>query len=212
MFSLDQSPAPLDGNFSYLQTSRLPLPALRKSAELAPQEGDKTCGKWEDVAVGSVTAASLAQWMMEAQQKSIAARAGFGYGTEVPKPSVEILDAQIKTGGGGLAGSGSELRWHARVLVPIGQADQQPGQGGGGPLYSLSNKNGGAAPTGGAATNAFLPPRKVSGKAVLRSGVVVFVLVDAPLDRYERNFGGGLTGQEFYDGIADSLQLSLGNF
>jgi len=207
VFSLDQSPAPLDGNFSYLQASRLPLPALRKSAELAPQEGDKTCGKWEDVAVGSVTAASIAQWMMEAQQKSIAARAGFGYGTEVPKPSVEILDAQIKSGG--LAGSGSELRWHARVLVPIGQADPQPGQG---PLYSLSNKNGGAGPTGGAGTDATLPPRKVSGKAMLRSGVVVFVLVDTPLERYERNVGGGLTGQQFYDGIADSLQLSLGNF
>jgi len=154
--------------------------------------------------VGSTTAANIAEWMMEAQQKSIAARAGVGFGTEVPKPFVEVLDAQIKSGG--LAGS--ELRWHARVVVPIGQvASQQPG---GDPLYSLSNKNGAAGQSvvgsGGA-----LPPRKVSGKAILRSGVVVFVLVDAPLERCDRTSAGGMTGTQFYDGIAESLQLSPGN-
>lgn len=97
----------------------------------------------------------------------------------------EISDAEIKLGG--TASSGSELFWHAVVTLPIGESD----------TMGLANK--------------VSQKRAVSGKALLRSGVVVFAVADAPMTRFDANSAGS-EGNQLYENIAQSLQLAAPEF
>lgn len=160
-----------------------------------PRDSDGVCSKWEDVAVGSITAASIAKWMMAAQQKSIQATIG---GPPVPF-ATEILDAEVRSGAD--AGAGSELRWHASVSIPAAVANGETIEGTSGRAIPLAELVAQAGPSSS-------PPRVTAGKALLRAGVVVFVSVDAPKMRFEVDYPGD-RGREFLDAVAQSLQLTV---
>mmetsp|Transcript_124542 Transcript_124542/g.278502 ORF Transcript_124542/g.278502 Transcript_124542/m.278502 type:complete len:339 (-) Transcript_124542:72-1088(-) len=94
-------------NFTSLRVARLTLPSLLKSARYVPREGDEMRGKWEEVALGNVTAATIAEWIMRAGQKEVQGAL-----------NIVVQDAQIKPDG--KAREGSELTWHATTtLIPL---------------------------------------------------------------------------------------------
>lgn len=181
------------GNFTFLQVSKLNLPALFRSANAVLPDTYKASSRWEELAVGGTTPEILAKWMLDAQQKSVQAQSGRSF-----VRNVDVMDVQLKTGGG--AGSGSELSWHALVTIPPGGlAGGGAMEGSGGRLVSLTDQP--------ANTGTDLPPRMVSGKALLRGGVVVFAVTDGPKTRYEADYGG-LSGAQYFDGIVQSLELT----
>jgi len=185
VFSTER-PAP-GGNFTFLQVSKFNLPALYRSANALLPDAYKTSSKWEELAVGSTTPEVLAKWLFDAQQKSIQAQVGRKFVL-----NVDVVDVRLKPGGG--ASSGSELLWHASVSIPPGGlAGGGAMEGSGGRLLSLNDQ---AASRGNE-----LPPRMVSGKALLRGGTVIFVVMDGPKTRYEAD-------PQYFDSIAQSLQLT----
>jgi len=183
----------MDGTFMFMQVSRLNLPALFRSANAVLPDANAASSKWEELTVGDTTAATLAKWMLDAQQKSIQLQVGRSF-----VRNIDISDAQIKSGGG--ASSGSELSWHGLVSIPAGGlTGGEAVQGSGGRLYSLSDQPDSASPS--------TPPRMVSGKALLRGGVVVFAVMDGPKARWEADIEG-TPGMQFFDSIVQSLELT----
>merc|ERR1719401_1450145 len=76
------------GNFTALRVARLSLPSLLRSAKFVPRDGDSTCESWEKVALGNITAASIAVWMMSAGQDAQSQQMG---GRPVPTMNYQVL-------------------------------------------------------------------------------------------------------------------------
>merc|ERR1719401_243781 len=116
ILSLDQGGG--QGNFTALRVARLSLPALLRSAKFIPRDGDSTCSRWEEVALGNITGATIAEWMMQAGQESMAQQLG----GQKARLSFEVTDFAISAGQSELskAEQGSQLIWHAITsVVPI---------------------------------------------------------------------------------------------
>merc|ERR1712187_299639 len=90
--------------------------------------------------------------------------------------------------------------WHALVTIPAGGLTGGGAlEGSGGRLYSLDDQ--------AADTSASVPPRMISGKALLRGGVVVFAVMDGPKSRFEADYNGTPAAQ-YFDNIVQSLELT----
>jgi hypothetical protein len=64
--------------FTGQRVARLPLPALLRSAKYNTREGDDRRSRWEEVALGDVTPATVARWIMSAGQDAMAKQMGIG--------------------------------------------------------------------------------------------------------------------------------------
>merc|ERR1719401_765781 len=95
--------------------------------------------------------------------------------------SFEVTDSEISAGKSELSNAeqGSQLVWHAITsVVPI--------------------------------TNEMLmnppPPRVISGKALLKNGIVTFAIMQAPKDRFDSGYAGPVN-KKYLDGLVGSLTL-----
>lgn len=84
-----------------VRVGRLSLPALLRSAQYNPREGDDKRGKWEEVALGGITPGGVAVWIMDAGQAAAAKSAGIGsmlFNYNVTESRIEPLaDAKPST-------------------------------------------------------------------------------------------------------------------
>ena len=186
-----------------LRCARLPLPALLRSARYMPREGDESRSNWKEVALGDVTGATVAEWLMRAGQQALATSVGM----ELPQVDINIVDFQIEDGS-----DQSILSWHATTKVevssvrPVGQdpADQSV-QGLGGktlvPLSQAFTQGPAEAPRGD------VPPLSTFGRAILRKGVVTFAVAQAPVNRLDASYKGPI-GKQYLDYIVQSLKLA----
>lgn len=168
-----------EGDFSAMKVARLPLAALRRSANYDPRAADGTCNNWKDVATGSVTAESVALWISEATKKSAESQVGRKLDLQQ-----SILDAEIV--------SASEIRWHVSIknVAPVSQEPMLFGLGGNTTQYR----------------DVGVSSRISTGKALLKNGIVTFITVDSPKRNYDPSFSGEQNGK-WFDSIVATLQV-----
>lgn len=181
-----------------LRCARLTLPALLRSAQYMPRQGDEQRSNWKEVALGNVTGANIAEWLMRAGQQALATSVGM----ELPQVDISIVDFQITEGQGQ-----SILSWHATTKVeassvrPLGQESDQVQGLGGKSLVPLSQALTQPPPPGD------VPPLSTFGQAILRKGAVTFAVAQAPLNRIDAAYKGP-TGKKYLDYIVQSLKLA----
>ncbi|CAE6927660.1 unnamed protein product [Symbiodinium sp. CCMP2592] len=192
-----------DPDLTAVRCARLPLPALLRSAKFMPREGDDQRSDWKEVALGGVTGANIAEWMMRAGQEAQMAQAGL----QMPEINISVVDYAISDGPGG----STVLSWHAvselQFNSPGVAADpNEQVQGlGGKSLVPLSEAIGRQAP--GPANGQESPPQGTTGKAILRKGIVTFALALSPADHIQASYKGPL-GKQYLDYIVNSLKLT----
>ncbi|CAE7252189.1 unnamed protein product [Symbiodinium microadriaticum] len=191
-----------DPDLTAVRCARLPLPALLRSAKFMPREGDDQRSDWKEVALGGVTGANIAEWMMRAGQEAQMAQAGL----QMPEINISVVDYAISDGPGG----STVLSWHAvselQFTRPEAAADpNEQVQGlGGKSLVPLSEAIGRAP---GPANGQDSPPQGTTGKAILRKGTVTFALALSPADHIQASYKGPL-GKQYLDYIVNSLKLT----
>lgn len=192
-----------DNEMVTLRCARLTLPALLRSAQYQPRQGDGQRSDWKEVALGDVTGASIAEWLMRAGQSALATSVGI----QLPEVDMNIVDFQIKD-----APDQSILFWHATSKVnpatvrPLGQEGDDVQGLGGKTLVPLSQ-----ALTQGQQQqpDSEVPPLSTFGQAILRKGVVTFAVAQAPVNRIDPAYKGP-TGKQYLDYIVQSLKLRPG--
>ncbi|CAE7198893.1 unnamed protein product [Symbiodinium pilosum] len=179
-----------------VRCARLTLPALLRSAKFMPRDGDDKRSDWKEVALGDVTGASIAEWMMRAGQEAQMAQAGL----QMPQINISLVDYEFSDGPGG----SSVLTWHALSQIQGTAADPNAQvQGlGGKSLMPLSEAVGRPAVPGQE-----MPPQATTGRAILQKGVVTFALALSPADRIQPSYKGPL-GKQYLDYIVNSLKLT----
>jgi len=181
-----------------LRCARLTLPALLRSAQYMPRQGDEQRSNWKEVALGNVTGANIAEWLMRAGQQALATSVGM----ELPQVDISIVDFQITEGQ-----DQSILSWHATTKVevssvrPLGQESDQVQGLGGKSLVPLSQALTQPPPPGD------VPPLSTFGQAILRKGLVTFAVAQAPVNRIDAAYKGP-TGKQYLDYIVQSLKLA----
>lgn len=181
-----------------LRCARLTLPALLRSAQYMPRQGDDQRSDWKEVALGDVTGASIAEWLMRAGQQALATSVGM----ELPQVDIKVVDFQITEGK-----DQSILSWHATSQVQvssvraIGQEPDQVQGLGGKSLVPLSQALTQPPPQGD------VPPLSTFGQAILRKGVVTFAVAQGPLNRIDAAYKGPI-GKQYLDYIVQSLKLA----
>lgn len=194
-----------DNEMVTLRCARLTLPALLRSAQYQPRQGDDQRSDWKEVALGDVTGASIAEWLMRAGQSALATSVGI----QLPEVDMNIVDFQIKD-----APDQSILFWHATSKVnpatvrPLGQEGDDVQGLGGKTLVPLSQ-----ALTQGQQQqpDSEVPPLSTFGQAILRKGVVTFAVAQAPVNRIDPAYKGP-TGKQYLDYIVQSLKLRPGQW
>lgn len=192
-----------DPDLTAVRCARLPLPALLRSAKFMPREGDDQRSDWKEVALGGVTGANIAEWMMRAGQEAQMAQAGL----QMPEINISVVDYAISDGPGG----STVLSWHAvselQFNSPGVAADpNEQVQGlGGKSLVPLSEAIGRQAPGPGYGQDS--PPQGTTGKAILRKGIVTFAVALSPADHIQASYKGPL-GKQYLDYIVNSLKLT----
>eukprot|EP00438_Fugacium_kawagutii_P024706 Skav235546 [mRNA] locus=scaffold3067:232421:233341:+ [translate_table: standard] len=182
-----------------LRCARLTLPALLRSAQYMPRQGDDQRSDWKEVALGDVTGASIAEWLMRAGQQALATSVGM----ELPQVDIKVVDFQITEG----PKDQSILSWHATSQVQassvraIGQEPDQVQGLGGKSLVPLSQALTQPPPQGD------VPPLSTFGQAILRKGVVTFAVAQGPLNRIDAAYKGPI-GKQYLDYIVQSLKVA----
>jgi len=188
-----------DPDITAVRCARLPLPALLRSAQFMPRQGDEKRSDWKEVALGAVTGANIAEWLMRAGQEAQMAQAGL----QMPQINISVSDAAISDGPAG----SSVLTWHAvsQISGPLGQDPNSQVQGlGGKSLMSVMEAAGSGA---GAGAPGDMAPQATTGKAILRNGIVTFALALSPEDHLKASYKGPL-GRQYLDYLVGSLKLN----
>ena len=186
-----------------VRCARLTLPALLRSAQFMPRPGDEQRSDWKEVALGEVTGANIAEWIMRAGQQTLATQMGM----QLPQIDIDVVDVQITAGA---KPDQSVLTWHATNQVkassvkPIGQESDEVQGLGGKSLMPLSEAMTAAPPVEEARD---VPKLAAFGQAILSKGSVTFAVIQSPANRLDPTYTGP-TGKQYLDYIVQSLKLT----